>query len=69
VIFLYFQSKYITIKAIKVVGMSINDFLPRMTTAPEIAPIAEAVTPSTNALMAGRFPYYLKYGAGKIVNK
>ena len=39
------------------------------TTAPAIAPMAAAVTPSTNAMIAGRLPYFLKYGAGITVNR
>ena len=38
-------------------------------TAPAIAPIAAAVTPSTNAISAGCLPYFLKYGAGMIVKR
>src|SRR5487761_2140180 len=38
-------------------------------TAPVIAPIAAAVTPFTNASSGGRRPYFLKYGAGKTVNR
>jgi hypothetical protein len=34
--------------------------LPSTTHAPAIAPIAAAVTPSTNARMPGRLPYFLK---------
>ncbi len=43
-------------RAISAVGMSTIDRLPRTMTAPVIAPIAAAVTPSTNAAMAGRWP-------------
>lgn len=38
-------------------------------TAPTKAPTTAAVMPSTNALMLVFFDIFLKYGAGKIVNK
>jgi hypothetical protein len=34
-----------------------------------IAPMAAAVTPSTNATMLGSLPYFLKYGAGITVKR
>src|SRR5262249_54492461 len=37
--------------------------------APVMAPIAAAVTPSTKARMAGRWPWRLKYGAGRMVRR
>ena len=42
---------------------------PMTTTAPVIAPMAAAVTPSTKATMPGRLPCFLKYGAGRMVKK
>jgi hypothetical protein len=38
--------------------MSVNCLFARTQTAPAMAPIAAAVTPLTNALMAGFLPYF-----------
>jgi len=46
-----------------------EDGSPMTITAPVIAPIAAAVTPSTKATIPGRLPYFLKYGAGRMVNR
>ena len=51
------------------VTQSVMERWPITITAPLIAPIAAAVTPSTNATIAGRLPCFLKYGAGMIVNR
>ena len=48
---------------------SIIERFANTTTDPAIAPIAAAVMPSTKASNAGCLPYFLKYGAGKIVSR
>lgn len=53
----------------QVVGRADDCGRASITTAPAIAPMAAAVTPSTNAVSAGSLPYFLKYGAGMIVNR
>lgn len=55
-----FQSDPITTSAISAVTGSTSDRRARTITAPVMAPIAAAVTPSTNATSAGRWPYFLK---------
>ena len=40
--------------------ISVNCRFANTSTAPAIAPIAAAVTPSTKALIAGCLPYFLK---------
>lgn len=63
------QSAIAARRAMMIVVLSVNDLEPSIKTAPAIAPIAADVTPSTNALIEGNFPYFLKYGAGKIVSR
>lgn len=67
--FLYFNSIAVTATAINIVGISFKVLFAKTRTAPAIAPIAAAVTPSTKAFIAGCLPYFLKYGAGITVNK
>src|SRR5690349_1027958 len=47
----------------RIVGMSMSDRRPRITAAPAIAPVAAAVTPSTNAFTRRFFATRLKCGA------
>src|SRR5689334_24857134 len=58
--FLSFQMSTTVAMAIAEVVMSMIDRFASTITAPMIAPMAAAVTPSTNATSAGRFPYFLK---------
>ena len=67
--FLNLNNSTITTNAIVAEVTSVICLLPNTPTAPIIAPIAAAVTPSTKALMDGCFPYFLKYGAGIIVKR
>ena len=50
--------------AIKMVGRSMMERRPSTTTAPAMAPMAPAVTPSTNAATAGCLPWRRNHGAG-----
>ena len=59
-IFLNFHKTIIVANAIVTDGQSVSDRLPSTNTAPAMAPMAAAVMPSTKALMAGCFPYFLK---------
>src|SRR5262249_45216441 len=67
--FFAFHSNSTVASARRAVGMSTIERLPSTMTAPVMAPIAAAVTPSTNATIAGSFPYFLKYGAGITVKR
>src|SRR5438128_2890623 len=67
--FFTFQSSPTATSAISAVIQSLIDRSARTITAPVIAPIAAAVTPSTNATSAGRLPYFLNYGAGRIAKR
>ena len=58
--FLNRHSNKSVVRAISVVGMSIKERFPRTITAPVIAPMAAAVTPSTKAMRPGSLPYFLK---------
>lgn len=55
--------------AIKEVGMSKMALLPSTNAAPAIAPVAAAVTPSTNDFNCGLFAKRRKYGAGITTNR
>ena len=67
--FLNLSSSTTVAKASSTVGTSTIERLASTITAPVMAPTAAAVTPSTNARMAGSLPYFLKYGAGRMVNR
>lgn len=58
--FLNFHSSTSVAMASNVVGTSMIERRAITMTAPVIAPIAAAVTPSTNAISAGSLPYFLK---------
>jgi hypothetical protein len=51
------------------VTQSVIERWPSTMTAPVIAPMAAAVTPSTKATMPGCLPCFLKYGAGMMVKQ
>src|ERR1700674_958029 len=67
--FLNFHSRRTLTAASKAVGTSTIERLASTITAAVIAPIAAAVTPSTNATRRGSLPYFLKYGAGRMVKR
>ncbi|OMP13544.1 hypothetical protein COLO4_01454 [Corchorus olitorius] len=67
--FLNFSSSTTVTTASSAVGISTIERLASTITAPVMAPMAAAVTPSTNARIAGSLPYFLKYGAGKMVKR
>jgi hypothetical protein len=67
--FLYFTSRPTMITAIRTVEVSSSARRPSTNAAPAMAPVAAAVTPSTNALMLGLCENRLKYGAGTTVNR
>ena len=67
--FLNLHSTRAVTSASAAVTQSVIERWPMTITAPVIAPIAAAVTPSTKATIAGRLPCFLKYGAGRIVNR
>ena len=58
--FLNFRRRIAVINAMRIVATSVNVRCASTTTAPAIAPIAAAVTPSTNALIEGSFPYFFE---------
>jgi hypothetical protein len=55
--------------AIKMVGRSMMERRPSTITAPAMAPMAPAVTPSTNAATAGCLPWRRNHGAGMMVSR
>src|SRR5438128_436297 len=67
--FFSFQSSPTATSAISAVIQSLMERSARTITAPVLAPIAAAVTPSKKATSAGRLPYFLKYGAGRMVKR
>jgi len=58
--FFIFQIANDEATAIRMVGISNRFLLANTITAPAMAPMAAAVTPSMNALMAGFLLYFLK---------
>lgn len=68
-IFLNLSNNKIVITAMATDVRSVNCLFPSTHTAPAIAPIAAALTPSTKAFMPGCLPYFLKYEAGMMVNR
>lgn len=65
--FLNFHSNAAVASANTAVIQSVIERVAITTTAPAYAPMAAAVTPSTNATMPGCLPCFLKYGAGSTV--
>ncbi len=68
-IFFVFNRIMIVAIAINAVGMSLIVRIAITITEPANAPTTAAVMPSTNAFMLLYLPYFLKYGAGIMVNK
>ena len=67
--FLNLHNNAMVIAAISAAGRSNTERFAITITEPVMAPMAAAVMPSTKASTPGSLPYFLKYGAGMVVNR